>query len=584
MVGALPGDQVYPHVAIGRAGGFVVWQDNFTDEDGLGISAQRLDSSLTPLFGRFRINQQGAGDQERPKVALLADGGAIFVWQSGSKLDQDIQARFLTASGTFATDDVHVNTFTAGVQQDAAVAALRDGGAVVAWSSWDQDGNLQGVYGQLFAASGQKRGGEFRVNQFTQFNQRNAAVAGLANGNFVVVWVSELQRAENSVDVYGRLFDATGVPVGDEFRLSTAETVCINPTVSGRSDAGFVAAWTEKDLADPGRSWDVYFRSFSTTGAPLGGEALLNSHTYGDQFSPQLSPTGAEHLAVWTSLGQDGSWEGVYGRFIGGDGQMIGSEVRVNTTTISKQIQPAVAADGFGRFIVAWAGFQAGTSFDLFAQRYDAIRAVPTPAAPQVVALGSGALSVNWPELAGFNVAAYEVRVNGNPTPVMVAGNGLVLTNFAPATTNTFQLTYVLTDGRRSAGSAAALGVTWGPDLNGDGIPDDWQKLYFGKTPADWPGRHADSDGDGASDYNEFLAGTNPLDPTSVLRSHLATVNDQLRFNWNARPGMVYQVQVSTNLVDWVNVGSPRYAAGAVDSVPIEKSGAGGFYRVIRVR
>jgi len=79
LAGALPGDQVLPHVAIGRDGGLVVWQDNLTDEEGLGISARRLDSSLSPSFGRFRVNEQGAGDQERPRVALLANGGAVIV-------------------------------------------------------------------------------------------------------------------------------------------------------------------------------------------------------------------------------------------------------------------------------------------------------------------------------------------------------------------------------------------------------------------------------------------------------------------------------------------------------------------------
>jgi len=304
----------------------------------------------------------------------------------------------------------------------------------------------------------------------------------------------------------------------------------------------------------------------------------------GDQFGPQLSPTGAEHLAVWTSLGQDGSWEGVYGRFVGGDGQVVGAESQVNSTTLSKQVQPAAAADGYGRLMVVWAGFQANTGFDLFAQRYDAVRPVPTPAAPCVSAVGSSTLSVNWPELAGFEVAHWEVRVNGGPTPVVAVANGVIVNNLAPATTNTFELACVLTDGRRSVWSDTALGVTWGPDTNGDGIPDDWQKLYFGKSTADWPARNTDSDGDGASDYNEFLAGTNPLDAGSVLRSELESTNGQLRFNWGAQPGMVYQVQVSTNLADWTDVGPPRFAAGTADSVPIETTGTGSFYRVIRVR
>src|SRR5581483_8134093 len=40
VAGALPGDQVHPSVAINASGGYVVWQDNTTDGDGWGISAQ----------------------------------------------------------------------------------------------------------------------------------------------------------------------------------------------------------------------------------------------------------------------------------------------------------------------------------------------------------------------------------------------------------------------------------------------------------------------------------------------------------------------------------------------------------------
>jgi len=73
--GSLPGDQVFPQVALGTNGGYLVWQDNVTDGDGSGISAQRLNSNLSGQFGVFRVNEQAAGDQQNPKVALLRMAG-----------------------------------------------------------------------------------------------------------------------------------------------------------------------------------------------------------------------------------------------------------------------------------------------------------------------------------------------------------------------------------------------------------------------------------------------------------------------------------------------------------------------------
>ncbi|MDI1248188.1 MAG: alpha/beta hydrolase [Lacunisphaera sp.] len=44
-------------------------------------------------------------------------------------------------------------------------------------------------------------------------------------------------------------------------------------------------------------------------------------------------------------------------------------------------------------------------------------------------------------------------------------------------------------------------------DLDRNGLPDRWEKQYFGGSGAD---ANADPDGDGVSNINEFLAGTNP--------------------------------------------------------------------------
>ena len=65
IAGSLPGDQVFPQISLGTNGGYLVWQDNVTDGDGSGISAQRLNSNLSGQFGVFRVNELGAGDQSR---------------------------------------------------------------------------------------------------------------------------------------------------------------------------------------------------------------------------------------------------------------------------------------------------------------------------------------------------------------------------------------------------------------------------------------------------------------------------------------------------------------------------------------
>jgi len=42
------------------------------------------------------------------------------------------------------------------------VATLNDGSYVVAWTSYGQDGSVEGIYAQRFSASGAAVGPEFR--------------------------------------------------------------------------------------------------------------------------------------------------------------------------------------------------------------------------------------------------------------------------------------------------------------------------------------------------------------------------------------------------------------------------------------
>jgi hypothetical protein len=121
-------------------------------------------------------------------------------------------------------------------------------------------------------------------------------------------------------------------------------------------------------------------------------------------------------------------------------------------------------------------------------------------------------------------------------------------------------------------------------DANYDGLPDDWEATYFGGDSSKWPSPQADSDGDGMSNLQEFLAGTDPTNPESVLRTTVVSTPQGWRLNWNTQPGSVYQVQSSTDLAAWANLGGPRFAPGSVDSIPVTEVDSAGYFRVVRMR
>jgi len=686
VVGSMPGDQVFPDVALNSSGGFVVWQDNITDGSGWGISATRLDSNLSAdlTWSDQRVNVQGAGNQENARVALLNNGGAAFVWQGGPKGFQQIYARFLTPAHTWVTtNDVLVNTpaatnvfynysyttnttstvttnrvrgktvyttnltttvttaiatnvtLSGSFRANPAVATLANSNVVVVWASFNQagPGSLLDVYGQVLTPAGQKVGGEFLINQFTAYNQRSPAVAALPGGGFVVAWVSEQQRAvfnlaaidntngtapvqigSPSVDVYARFYNNSGVAQGTNFLVNTDNKPCASPAVAAAADGSFMVTWAARDTSTPANGWDIYARPFSSTG--VGGAAVpVNSFIYGDQYAPRIRAADEDYMIVWTSLGQDGSREGVFGKFVHEDGSLLGPELRVNTTTYGSQMQPTVASDGDGQFLVVWTGFTfSAVGMDLFAQRYANVAAVLQPmSAPFVWApftISNGVyqpqLQVSWSVLGqqGIAVSNYQVYVDGASSPAavttsniwtMTAANGL-----AAGSTHTFQLSYMTTDARHPKYlSAPASGTTWLGNYWGtppNAIPDEWMAMYFGPASSSWPSTTADSDGDGMNNYQEFLAGTNPTNAASVLRVQISNASQMqqlgkasgqtssgMYLSWNTQPGLTYQVQVTTNFTSWSNLGSPRFAPGDSDFIFVG-GGAAGYYRVLLLR
>ncbi len=445
LTSGLSGDQVFPSVAIGTAGGFAVWQDNGTDPSGLGIRVLRLDASLNPVGAPVRVNQTMGDDQQRARVALLKNGGAVVVFQSGRSGKQNILLRLLNADGSFLGNEILVNSAFVGVTNryrtnwtlmrnsrprkaaaqireivkcrqefnaSPSVTVLTDGTIVVAYASsrnyttnsttlntaihWNgsrfvtnitavpytfASANLQDVYLQRFSSTGEKLGEEILVNQFASFNQREPAIAALDNGNFIVTWISERQRTDLEVSVYGRLFDNLGQPLGNEFavvplpkitddvvKLAALNRSCGAPVVTANAAGGFSVAWSQRS-GNRTNGTDVLIRAFDAAGVAVGGSAVANEFLYGDQHSPCLVTLGSQQLLVWSSMGQDGSWGGVFGRaFVGA--VPVGAEFRINTLTRFDQKQPQVAADNGGRALALWSGFTVDSGFDLFGRFY----------------------------------------------------------------------------------------------------------------------------------------------------------------------------------------------------------------------
>jgi hypothetical protein len=195
-------------------------------------------------------------------------------------------------------------------------------------------------------------------------------------------------------------------------------------------------------------------------------------------------------------------------------------------------------------------------------------------------------LQVSWPPLLGISVSNYEVYVDGATTPMAVVTNNqwtMTATNgLTASSTHSFQLAYVTTDGRISPISPSASGTTWS-GLNWGGIPFEWMTQYYGSDISQWPSANSQLALGGPILIQVFSSGGNPLNPNTWLKTTLINTPQGLFLNWNTQPGLTYQVQVTTNLTSWSNLGSPRFAAGNTDSIFVG-GGSAGYYRILLLR
>ena len=123
-----------------------------------------------------------------------------------------------------------------------------------------------------------------------------------------------------------------------------------------------------------------------------------------------------------------------------------------------------------------------------------------------------------------------------------------------------------------------------------DGIPDWWRLAFFGHIQG-LVGDHSrgadDADGDGASNLAEFMAGSDPLDPTSVFKvTGFAAAGSDIKVRFSTVTNRAYQLQRRDSLDGssiWKDIGSAAPGSGAVAALT-DSSGATNTARYYRVR
>lgn len=415
------GMQMSAKTAMDSDGDFVItWTSRGQDDPTeYGIYAQRYNAQGIAQGAEFQVNTYTAGRQNAPSIAMDDNGNFVIIWTSSGQ-DGDMGGVFgqrFNAAGQALGSEFQINTHTTGNQYTPSVAMDSDGDFVVAWSAANPDDPSYGIYARRFDAAGAAKAGEIHVNTYTAGVQRFPAIAMDNDGDFVIAWQSD--QDGSSYGIYGQRFNANGVRQGSEFRVNTYTTNQQKSVAAAMDqDGDFVIAW--QGGSQDGNGDGIFAQRYNASGIAQGNEFMVNTYTTGAQTTPSVAMNNDEFIISWTSTNQDGSDNGIYAQRYNDIGVAQGDEFRVNTYTTDSQYSASIAIENDNDFIIAWTSAnQDGSGNGVFAQRYEANKA------PSEIALSSNTVNENSsPNSLIGTFTSEDVNLNNTFTYTLVAGTG----------------------------------------------------------------------------------------------------------------------------------------------------------------
>ncbi|WFU69349.1 hypothetical protein [Bradyrhizobium sp. CB2312] len=257
------------------------------------IEVQLFDSTGAPTGAPLQVSPRTTHPQSvyLGDISKLTNGGFVVEWGYSSptgeiSLQNSRAIQIFAADGTKVGSEITVDSGAWGV------AGLADGNFVVVQTHQ----LVPEMTAQIFDASGNKVGSEFRLASQPPNGGAGASIAALPTGGFVIAW--ESYEAGFAHPLWVQQFAADGTKIGLQFRLDRPDSGFspFYPKVAALADGNFVVTWRENNAAKA-QVFDAYQQQPA-------GPAYGLGVSFGDRVQVAALPDGGFVVNGYDSLGR----------------------------------------------------------------------------------------------------------------------------------------------------------------------------------------------------------------------------------------------------------------------------------------
>jgi hypothetical protein len=294
-----------------NGGYVIVWESQSSDGTHYDIYGQIYYSDGNKDGNEFRINITTLNNQSFPHVIgnmNTSYGGFMVVWGSEDESDNgeyDIKGQIYDesredGSRRLKSFDIEVNQTTTYNQKYPRVASLASGDYVVVWESDDNNNGNSNIYAQKITRLGNLSGDEILINSSGTYSQNYPYITGLSGndetvaGGFVVTFMSQYDDI-GAFDIKYRIFDSDMVAHNGSDVNVTSNTPKSygRATTLGLTDGGFLISYFKSYYADATNFETSEQITSGTTTAVIAG---INLSYPNKLHVTSISPGGLFHV------------------------------------------------------------------------------------------------------------------------------------------------------------------------------------------------------------------------------------------------------------------------------------------------